>query len=137
MNRILLFTLLATAFTFCGNKNERAKNSFWVSGKLTHNSEKILYLNELTTKGLRLIDSSAVNDDGTFSFKGNVAEKTFCVISFPKGATVIVLDMNSTVNLSIDADNPESFGISGSPETEDLKKLLLINSKYMLSLIHI
>ena len=90
MNRFLLFSLIITTFSFCGSKNEKAKNSFSVLGKLIHNTEKNIFLNELTTKGLRLIDSSTVNADGTFSFKGNVTEKTFCIISFPKGATVIV-----------------------------------------------
>lgn len=131
MKKLLILSLIFTTFSFCGSKNEKSKNSFSVSGKLSHNTEKIIYLNELTTKGLRLIDSSVVNSDGTFSLKGTVSEKTFCMVSFPKGATVIVLDTNSTINLSIDANEPESFGIYGSPETETLKKLLLINSKYM------
>ncbi len=131
MKKLIYLSFIITIFSFCGSKNEKAKNSFSVSGKLTHQTEKVLYLNELTTKGLRLIDSSLVKTDGTFSFKGNVSEKTFCILSFPKGATIIVLDTNSTINLSIDENSPESFGISGSPDSETLKKLLLINNKYM------
>ena len=134
MNRFFLFTLIIITFSFCGDKNGKAKNSFLVSGKLIHSTEKNIFLNELTTKGLRLIDSSIINPDGTFSFKGNVTEKTFCILSFPKGASIIVLDTNTTLNLSIDAEDPESFGISGSAESETLKKLLLINNKYMMSI---
>jgi peroxiredoxin len=131
MKKLIYLVLIITTFSSCGSNNEKSINSFTVTGKIKNYIEKTLFLNELTTKGLRLIDSSTVNADGTFSFKGKVSEKTFCTLSFPKGATVIVLDTNSTINLSIDADNPEIYGVSGSPDSETLKKLLLINNKYM------
>ena len=132
MKKIIFLSLILSTFSFCGNKNEKTKNSFTVNGKLTHQTEKVVYLYELTTKGLRLIDSSLVNSDGSFSFKGTVSEKTFCILSLPKGASVFVIDTNSTMNVSIDTNNPELFGSSGSPDTELLKKLLQINSKYMM-----
>ena len=131
MKRLVYLILLLTTISFCGNDKSNIKNSFTVSGKIKNCTEKSLYLNELTTKGLRLIDSSLIKSDGTFSFKGNVTEKTFCLLTFQKGASVFIIDTNSRINLSIDAENPESFGVSGSTDTEVLKKLLLVNNKYM------
>ena len=130
----LIYLIIAIIFISCGNSKEKDLHGFIISGKVTHQTEKVIYLNEISTKGLKLIDSAIVNADGTFSMKGSIQEKTFCTISFPKGAAILLIDTNSSMNVSIDAENPEQYGLSGSPETETLKKMLLINNKYMLGM---
>lgn len=127
----LVYLFSVVMLISCSKKKENEMHGFALTGKVTHSTDKVLYLNELTTRGLRLIDSSAVDADGRFEFKGSIPEKLFCIINFPKGASVIVLDTNSAMSLSIDAETPEQYGVNGSPDSESLKKMLQINTKYM------
>jgi thiol-disulfide isomerase/thioredoxin len=115
----------------CGNDASTKQNGFEVKGKVTNSTEKTITLNELTAKGLVLLDTAAVGNDGTFEFKGKVAEKTFCIINFAKGSVLLVLDSASNIALSIDANTPDQFGVKGSEDTEKLRKLLELNNTYM------
>jgi peroxiredoxin len=130
MKKIVYIISIIILFASCGNK-EKDQQGFVVNGKIINSIDKTIYLQELTSKGLKFIDSTTIKPDGTFEFKGNVSDKLFATISFPKGAAVIVLDTNSTISLSIDADAPEQYGVTGSPDSETLRKLLQINNKYM------
>lgn len=118
----------------CGNDASTKQNGFSVKGKVTNATEKTLTLNELTSKGLVLLDTASVGADGSFQFTGKVKEKTFCIINFAKGAVLLVLDSASDIALSIDANTPDQFGVKGSDDTEQLRKLLEVNNTYMLKL---
>jgi thiol-disulfide isomerase/thioredoxin len=115
----------------CGNDASTKQNGFTVKGKVTNATEKTITLNELTAKGLVMLDTATIGSDGSFEFNGKVNEKTFCMISFAKGAVLMVLDSASDVALSIDANTPDQFGVKGSADTEQLRKLLEVNNVYM------
>lgn len=105
---------------------------FSVKGSIkNHTGSNTITLQELTNKGLVFIDSATVAPDGSFEFTGNVAQKTFCVIQVNNGAALILLDSLADMVLTIDANKPEEFTVSGSNETEKLKQLLLINNTFM------
>lgn len=132
MKRLIYLCSVALLFVSCSNEQPE-QHGFSITGKVLHAPESNIYLQELTPKGLRLLDSATLGPDGSFEFSGTIPEKIFCTISFPKGATVLVVDTSASVSLSIDAEMPEQFGVAGSPDTEALKKLLQINNKYMLT----
>jgi peroxiredoxin len=135
MNKVLqvLIVVACLIFSGCGDNNEAAHSGFTIKGRITNFPDKKIELYELTTKGLRLIDSSLVATDGSFVFEGQLPEKTFCTIGLPNGAVVLVVDSNSTINISVDANSPDQFGVNGSRDSEILRKMLGINNKYMLA----
>lgn len=107
------------------------KSGFTIRGVIKNYTHSSLTLSELTPKGLILIDTTTVNKDGNFEMHGNIGEKTFCTINLPSGAIVLVVDSASEIMLSLDANNTDNYGIKGSPESEELRKLLQINSSYI------
>jgi len=129
----LMATLATLILISCGS-DAATKGGFTIRGKITNSTEKTITINELTPKGLVLLDTATIEKDGSFALKGKVSEKTFAIINFPKGAVLLVLDSLSDMALSIDANTPDQFGVKGSDETEQLRKLLEVNAKYMKSL---
>lgn len=127
--KYIYIIIISVLFISCTEKVEQ--KGFTIKGKIKNLGSNTISVQELTTKGLIFLDSSTVNPDGSFELSGVVSEPTFCIIQMPKGASVIVLDSNAEMVLSINADEPEQFTVAGSPETEKLKQLLKVNSKYM------
>ena len=123
--------VLATLVLISCSNDASTKGGFSVKGKITNATENVIIVNELTPRGLIVLDSATVGKDGSFELQGKVSEKTFAIINFPKGAVLLVLDSNSQIALSIDANTPDQFGVKGSEDTEQLRKLLEVNSKYM------
>lgn len=127
-------TLLILAFTaiimHACNSSEKP-TGFTVNGKIVNFPEKTVVLSELTTKGLVFLDSATINEDGTFELNANVKEPTFAIIDLRKGAVVLLLDSTSQISLSVDANEPEKYGVNGSEENELLQNIMLENAKYM------
>jgi peroxiredoxin len=125
--------VVAIMLVSCGS-DAANKGGFTINGKITNATEQAIAVNELTPKGLLFLDSATIQKDGTFKLQGTVSEKIFAIINFPKGAVLLVLDSNTNMALSIDADAPDQFGVKGSDDSEELRKLLEVNSKYMQAL---
>jgi peroxiredoxin len=128
--RNILIAIIALGMTACAKAPEQ--KGFVVKGKIRNLTGNQITLQELTTKGLVFIDSAAVGNDGSFEFNGNVGQKTFCVIQANNSAIVLVVDSVTDMVLNIDAGKPEDFTVTGSNDTEKLKKLLQLNNAYML-----
>jgi len=131
MKKLIWLFLCVYSLNACGGGKDKNTHGFSISGKVVNCKLPVIYLNEITTQGVRMIDSCRITATGIFSFKGNIAEKTFCVISFPEGATLLLVDTNAKMYMSIDAAKPDQFTVSGSPDTDILKKLMQLNDKYM------
>jgi thiol-disulfide isomerase/thioredoxin len=129
--RISFVAVIATLVLISCSSDASTKGGFSVKGKITNATENVIVVNELTPRGLIVLDSATIGKDGSFELQGKVSEKTFAIINFPKGAVLLVLDSNSNMALSIDANTPDQFGVKGSEDTEQLRKLLEINGKYM------
>ncbi|AMS27009.1 hypothetical protein AEM51_08250 [Bacteroidetes bacterium UKL13-3] len=126
----LVAIVVTLVFISCGS-DAATKGGFVVKGKISNSIEKTITLNELTPKGLVLLDTATIEKDGSFELSGKVGEKTFAMINFPKGAVLMVVDSLTDMVLSIDANTPDQFGLKGSDDTEQLRKLLEVNNKYM------
>lgn len=133
LSQTIWASLLLLVFISCGS-DAATKGGFVLKGKITNSTEKTITLNELTPKGIILIDTATIAADGSFELRGKVSEKTFAMINFPKGTVLLVVDSLSDIALSIDGNSPETFGVKGSDDTETLRKLLQINNKYMTAL---
>lgn len=129
----IIVAIFSVILISCGS-DAANKGGFKIKGKITNFTEQSITINELTPKGLILLDTAAVAKDGSFELNGKVGEKTFAIINFPKGAVLVVLDSLTEMTLSIDANKPDQFGVKGSDDSEQLRKLLEVNSKYMIGL---
>jgi peroxiredoxin len=114
----------------CGS-DAATKSGFSIKGKITNTTETKLTISELTPNGLITLDTAKIEKDGSFELTGKVTESVFAIINLQKGSVLLVLDSTSNIALSIDANNPEKFGVKGSPDTEQLRKLLELNNTYM------
>jgi peroxiredoxin len=132
MNKKLVLPFLLLFFIAACTSSESSVAGFLIKGKITNYPDKSIALYELTTRGLRFIDSANIATDGSFELKGKLKEKTFCSISVPNGAVILVVDTNSNINLSVDANSPDQYGVNGSAESEKMRALLGINYKYMM-----
>ncbi|MBW7845245.1 MAG: AhpC/TSA family protein [Bacteroidia bacterium] len=123
---LLLFIFLVSC-----SVQEAEHTGFVVKGKIQNLENNKISIQEITPKGLLFLDSATVAPDGSFEMKGNVSERIFCVIQVKDDAIVLVLDSLTEIIVNVDANNPQNYTVTGSNESEKLKNLLLLNSKYM------
>ncbi len=114
--------------------DKQAPTGFSFKGKITNTTDKTITLNEITNQGLILLDTANIAADGSFELQGKISEKTFCTITTPNGAVVLVIDSASEMVVSIDAEKPEAFGVNGSPESEQLRQIMQLNNGYMIAM---
>lgn len=129
-NIIMIALAIATIITACGNTDAK-KTGFSIKGKLINGSQKQITLQEITPKGLIFVDSTTVAPDGSFELKGKVNERTFCTLPLPSGEIILVVDSNTDMTLQVDEKKPDQYTVVGSPETENIRKLLQINNTHM------
>lgn len=115
------------------SQTQAEKGNYIIEGTIKNYTAKTITLNELTPRGLILIDSTEVDQaTGKFQFKRKrVSQPTFAVMNFNTGGIVLVLDSGAKITVSIDANTPEAYGVSGSDDNEEIRKLILENNKYM------
>jgi thiol-disulfide isomerase/thioredoxin len=129
-NMFSIMVLLLVTTLSCSSI-DKPKGNFTVSGTIK-NFSGTLMLNEITSRGLVLLDSVLVDANGGFSFTNkSVSQATFAMINFNTGAVVLVLDSGMKITVSIDAKSPDVYGISGSDDNEEMRKLILVNNQYM------
>lgn len=129
MKRIIEWTFLMVMFAACSGQPETG--GYVVRGVAQHMSGQVISLSELTPKGLILMDTARVNADGSFEIRGHASEKTFCTLNLTNGNILLVLDTASEIFCTADANDPEHYGIKGSPDSEELRRLLEINNRYI------
>ena len=130
MRNIIGLIVIVLLFGSCSSNND-SSGGFHVRGVVKNLTAPTISMSELTPKGLILIDTAVVAPDGSFDLHGSIGEKTFCTINLPGGSVVLLVDSASEIILSLDANNTDNYGIKGSPESEDLRKLLQINNGYI------
>ena len=112
---IVLFTLFG-----CGKKT-----NFTISGKLEGGAGKTIYLNKLLISNQLIADSSKLNQNGEFIFKGNAASPTFYILKLSKNSFVTLL-VDSTENVIITGSYNNfvrDYKVNGSRGSEMLRDL--------------
>lgn len=128
MRKIVLYSLLLILAACSGSDKKETRSGFEVRGKLSHAMGNIS-LSEFTSSGLLFIDSVQIAKDGSFSLHGSLPEKTFCVLRFPKGDLLLVVDTNSSITLDINADSIPAYSVIGGPENDQMKTVYLMNDQ--------
>ncbi len=135
MRKLLLGLIALSLIVACSSKEkESARTGFRVKGKIINNrGNQSLNLQELTNTGLITIDTSMVQNDGTFELTGTLKEKTFCVLRLNAGDLVMVIDTNSDLELEFPIDSIQNYVVKNSKENEELKTMFGINNSFMKS----
>ncbi len=135
MRKILLGLIALSLIIACSSKEkETQRTGFRIKGKIINNrGNQALNLQELTNTGLITIDTSMVQNDGTFELTGTLKEKTFCVLRLNAGDLVMVIDTNSDLELEFPIDSIQNYFVKNSKENEELKTMFAINNSFMKS----
>ncbi|MFN4082194.1 MAG: redoxin family protein [Bacteroidia bacterium] len=128
-----LFYLLSSIIILgsCQNKNTKDESGFVVNGTIKNASNTQISLQEITTTGLILLDTTTIAADGSFKLNGTLTEKTFCTIRLPQGDIVLLVDTASRLTIEADASNLQEYTVAGSQENEDLRRLFVLNTGFM------
>jgi hypothetical protein len=121
--QLSLFLLLCLLVSCAKNKN-----SFVLEGKVKNAENKTLYLENIGTSTISLLDSVQLKGEGTFKFKKErPATPDFYRLRLGNQFINVVVDSIETINISADAENfAKDYQIEGSPESEKIKELVFL-----------
>jgi thiol-disulfide isomerase/thioredoxin len=137
--KLIILSITILFFASC-SKN----NSFQISGKIDNASGKTLYISEITGKGIELIDSIKISDNGEFNYELESSEIKFIFLKMDgKINNFITLIVDATNKITITADANElakTYKVRGSENSElayQLNKKLIESSSKIDSLTQI
>ena len=101
---------------------------FSISGNITEAEDSMLYLDHMSLNGPVAIDSTRLDDEGTFSFKGKAPEAPeFYRLRI--GRQIVNIAIDSTEQITVKASYPNmstQYEVSGSEECAKIKELALM-----------
>ena len=120
------FIGILSAFLLFSCTNNQGTNGFSINGEIKNYAKQKLFLEEVSLNdGAVTIDTAITDGDGEFSIKGNVREKSIYRIRLQNSAAYfLILNQNEKINFSANAETPVGYTVSGSAESEALKKLI-------------
>ncbi|HEY2720569.1 MAG TPA: TlpA disulfide reductase family protein [Chitinophagaceae bacterium] len=122
MSRIFFPAILFLFFVSC---KPQAKNEFQISGTFKNAADKIIYLEETPlSSGQKItVDSSPVNNDGSFHLKGNSSEESLFSLSVPGEIYpfAYVINDQPKIIVNADANDQNDYQVKGSPASQSLK----------------
>ena len=99
------------------------QNSISVNGLILNNKFKHVYLEELLTS--TIVDTSAIDENGKFSFSTIIDHPDYYRLSFDKtGYVMLILQPGEELVIEIDMNNMEEPKVNGSSNTEKLYSTL-------------
>jgi thiol-disulfide isomerase/thioredoxin len=133
MKRIVLLIIGGTLF-LAGCKSGSDEKKLEVSGTITHQSAKKIYLEEIpmTTMERILVDSAELGKDGKYKLKTETGEARVYNIRLDQSnyplAAVINDAKKITVNATFSKDNlsqfPDSYEVKGSAASQEMKDFM-------------
>lgn len=115
---VFLF-IFSVAFIACQNEN-----SFKIEGTFEDLSNSTVYLNEMGLSNSEVIDSSKIDKDGDFSFRGESEYPRFYQLALSDNEFItLLIKPGEEVSLNLDSDNLYDYTVQGSPGTEKVKRL--------------
>lgn len=132
MQKLSLVVLVLTALFAC--KDSDTKKKFSVTGKLENNTAIKAYLEKTPAGAIHasLLDSATIGKDGCFTLSTEAGESEIYNIRLDNGEYPIVSLINDADKISFDMklrqeDNrfPETYTVSGSPASQQLKDFVL------------
>jgi len=131
MKKILLVAIVTTVLISCKDKSKGG--TFEVSGTITNNSGKMIYLEVLpmATMQAMLVDSAEVGKDGKYSLKADATEASVFNLRLDKSnypfAAVINDAKKVTVDVTFSKDNkefPDKYEVKGSEASNQMKDFM-------------
>ncbi|MCK5168754.1 MAG: AhpC/TSA family protein [Bacteroidales bacterium] len=118
MKKILLFLSIAFVLYSCDSEPE----FFTISGEIANANGEKLYLVELQTSNINILDSVILNNTGTFSFKGQTDIPKFYAIRTTSNnyLTLIVNHLEQIIITADGEDLSKDAIIAGSTESHNI-----------------
>ena len=136
MNKMIKNNLLAFSFCMsivllaCGSEAGKAPKSI-LSGKITGMTTNELYLLDLLQPKAGPVDTALIQEDGSFSFDYEPANKGFFRITLSQNyALVLPLALGETVKISGDVNDLNALEISGTDDAVQMKKMNALLGEY-------
>ena len=123
MKKVAVFLILLGSIFSCNSGSE----FFTISGEIKNANGEKLYLTELQTNNVNLIDSVILSNDGDFLFKGHTNIPKFYALRLLQD-NYITLIVNPVEKIIINADGMElsnNLTVMGSPDSEKIQDLRL------------
>jgi peroxiredoxin len=106
------------ALAACTSKD---KNSFSVDAKFANLPTQKVYLEEISTNEIKVIDSIRPNGTGAFVLEGRGGEPGLYRLRFEQERYIMLALDNEHVKINADWDNFDNYTISGSAGSESMK----------------
>jgi len=94
-----------------------------ITGKLASQAKKV-YLEQLTTSKTTVIDTSAIDNSGSFKLKGFVKDEGLYRLRFTNDKFIYLVMQNVPITVNINLDSVQNYTVSGSPISSELKSFL-------------
>ena len=110
----LVVLMVIGSLLFFGCRKE--PNRFSISGKISHAEGKVVYLEELLVSSSKVIDSTKINKEGSFEFKGTTSIPTYYLLKLNENKFItLLIDSLEDVVVEADIANFErDYSIKGS-----------------------
>ena len=122
MKKIIILFSAIIFFASCGSNNSATekKAGFELKGKLSNASGEQLYLEEMTAKGVTVVDTTTLGPNGEFVFaNANPVLGFYRLRITDANFAMLVLDSTQKVELTGDArDLGNTFKVEGSPDSK-------------------
>ena len=99
--------ILLTVYLLSGCQTSQR---FEIAGTIKNSNEELIYLDEIKTNDLETVDSTYIDKNGNFRFRGDVAIPKFFIIKTNQDNYLTLL-LNPGEKISIEA-NMENLGIN-------------------------
>ncbi|MCB2194249.1 MAG: AhpC/TSA family protein [Bacteroidetes bacterium] len=125
MKNVIRFIILAIIISSCETQPEH----FTISGEVNNANGEKLYLIELNTNNVILVDSIILNNEGVFSFKGQTdIPKFYALRTNPSNYLTLIVHPHKQITVKTDgknlAKNPVIEGSAESQKITELRKRL-------------
>lgn len=114
-----LFVITASAVFLFGCNPASEKKGFELKGKFSNSKNETIYLEEMLPNGSNIVDTTAIDEKGEFTFNTKLADKGFFRIRInDKNFAMLILDSTQQVMIEGDIrDLGNTYKVTGSPET--------------------
>jgi len=125
MKKLILVNLILV-FVSC---NAIGGDEYSIKGIVKNNQGKVIYLEKLSHKELKLIDSAKIDAKGNFILKSSIEGLGFYRLRIndnPQNppAWLLTLDKKENVEATLDAKDLQKYTIKGSPNEEEFQTMI-------------
>jgi len=122
MKRFFLFAIAAVALSAC------QQNKFKVEGCIENAKDSMLFLQNVSLKGLVTVDSVKLGEDGTFTLKGDATDSPeFYILRIHNQIINLCIDSTETVNVKAKWPTMAAeYDVEGSDNCQKIKELSLM-----------